>query len=128
VLLQRLVSHDDWLPEIAAQPDPQRYQQFLLHADARQRFSVVSFIWGPGQSTPIHDHRVWGLIGMLRGAEFSQGFSRTADGRLAPEGAPIRLGPSKRYRPALGIFIRSTMPSTTASRSASMSTAPTSVP
>lgn len=94
-LLQRLVSHDDWLPEIAAQPDPQRYQQFLLHADARQRFSVVSFIWGPGQRTPIHDHRVWGLIGMLRGAEFSQGFSRTADGRLAPDGAPVRLGPGQ---------------------------------
>lgn len=95
VLLQQLVSHDDWLPATAAQPDPQRYQQFLLHADARQRFSVVSFIWGPGQSTPIHDHRVWGLIGMLRGAEYSQGFSRASDGRLLPDGAPIRLGPGQ---------------------------------
>jgi predicted metal-dependent enzyme (double-stranded beta helix superfamily) len=95
VLLQRLVSHDDWLPEIAAQPDPQRYQQFLLHADARQRFSVVSFIWGPGQSTPIHDHRVWGLIGMLRGAEYSQAFKRIADGRLVAEGTPIRLEPGQ---------------------------------
>ncbi|MGR4038129.1 cysteine dioxygenase [Pseudomonas sp. 910_21] len=94
-LLQRLVSRDDWLPDEFAQPDPQRYQQFLLHADSRQRFSIVSFVWGPGQRTPIHDHRVWGLIGMLRGAEDSQGFERLADGRLQPAGAPIRLVPGQ---------------------------------
>lgn len=94
-LLQRLVSQDDWLPDDFAQPDPQRYQQFLLHADSRQRFSIVSFVWGPGQRTPIHDHRVWGLIGMLRGAEDSQGFERLADGRLQPAGAPIRLVPGQ---------------------------------
>lgn len=59
-LLAELVAHDDWLPDDLAQPDPQRYQQYLLHCDSRQRFSVVSFVWGPGQQTPIHDHRVWG--------------------------------------------------------------------
>lgn len=91
-LLRQLVSHDDWLPEAFAQPDPQRYQQYLLHADSRQRFSIVSFVWGPGQQTPVHDHRVWGLIGMLRGAELSQGFVIDAEG-LRAEGAPLRLEP-----------------------------------
>jgi predicted metal-dependent enzyme (double-stranded beta helix superfamily) len=94
-LLGQLVSHDDWLPDEFAVPDPARYQQFLLHADSRQRFSVVSFVWGPGQSTPIHDHRVWGLIGMLRGAEYSLGFVRSADGRLEQEGPAIRLEPGQ---------------------------------
>ncbi len=94
-LLQQLVSHDDWLPEAFAQPDPQRYQQYLLHADSRQRFSVVSFVWGPGQRTPVHDHRVWGLIGMLRGAEYSQPFGRGPDGVLRPEGAAVRLDPGQ---------------------------------
>ncbi|MDT9643304.1 cysteine dioxygenase [Pseudomonas sp. JV245A] len=94
-LLHQLVSQDDWLPAAFAQPDPQRYQQFLLHADSRQRFSIVSFVWGPGQRTPIHDHRVWGLIGMLSGAEDSQGFERLADGRLQPAGAPLRLVPGQ---------------------------------
>ncbi|OLU27499.1 cysteine dioxygenase [Pseudomonas sp. PA15(2017)] len=93
-LLHQLVSHDDWLPPAFAQPDPQRYQQFLLHADTRQRFSIVSFVWGPGQSTPVHDHRVWGLIGMLRGAELSQGFVRDAAG-LRPEGPAVRLQPGQ---------------------------------
>ncbi|ERO61802.1 cysteine dioxygenase [Pseudomonas piscis] len=94
-LLQRLVSQDDWLPDAFAQADPQRYQQFLLHVDSRQRFCVVSFVWGPGQRTPIHDHRTWGLIGMLRGAEDSQGFERLAGGRLQPTGAPVRLVPGQ---------------------------------
>lgn len=97
-LLGQLVSHDDWLPDEYAQPDPERYQQYLLHADSRQRFSIVSFVWGPGQQTPIHDHRVWGLIGMLRGAEYSQGYRRTAADllgktSLVPEGPRVRLEP-----------------------------------
>ena len=51
-LLGRLVAHDDWLPAAYAKPHPDRYQQYLLHADALGRFSVVSFVWGPAQSTP----------------------------------------------------------------------------
>jgi predicted metal-dependent enzyme (double-stranded beta helix superfamily) len=94
-LLARLVAQDDWLPEAFAQPDPQRYQQYLLHADSLGRFSVVSFVWGPGQATPIHDHTVWGLIGLLRGAEQSQPYARTPDGRWAPDGAPVTLVPGQ---------------------------------
>lgn len=94
-LLAELVRHDDWLPEEYAQPDPLRYQQYLLHVDSRQRFSVVSFVWGPGQTTPVHDHRVWGLIGMLRGAEFSQPYVRDAQGRLQAEGPAVRLAPGQ---------------------------------
>ncbi|MBH3382780.1 cysteine dioxygenase [Pseudomonas juntendi] len=94
-LLAELVAHDDWLPDDLAQPDPQRYQQYLLHCDSRQRFSVVSFVWGPGQQTPIHDHQVWGLIGMLRGAELAQGFLRDAKGALSPHGPSVRLVPGQ---------------------------------
>lgn len=94
-LLQQLVAHDDWLPEELAQPDPTRYQQYLLHSDSRQRFSIVSFVWGPGQRTPIHDHRVWGLIGMLRGAEYAQGFARSESGALLPAGNALLLEPGQ---------------------------------
>ena len=94
-LLSELVSHDDWLPEEYAQPDPQRYRQFLLHADSQQRFSVVSFVWGPGQSTPIHDHRVWGLIGLLRGGEHAEGFQVGTSGELQAYGAPTYLKPGQ---------------------------------
>ncbi|HCL3537404.1 TPA: 3-mercaptopropionate dioxygenase, partial [Pseudomonas aeruginosa] len=59
------------------------------------RFSVVSFVWGPGQITPVHDHRVWGLIGMLRGAEYSQPYAFDAGGRPHPSGARRRLEPGE---------------------------------
>jgi predicted metal-dependent enzyme (double-stranded beta helix superfamily) len=85
-LLGDLVSNDDWLPEAFARPSPERYQQYLLHCDSRERFSVVSFVWGPGQGTPIHDHRVWGLVGVLRGAERVESFRRRADGSLEQVG------------------------------------------
>lgn len=93
--LQTLIARDDWLPEACAQPHPERYQQYLLHADAQERFSVVSFVWGPGQGTPIHDHTVWGLIGMLRGAEEGQRYVQDAQGRWQPDGAPQRLLPGQ---------------------------------
>lgn len=61
--LAALVRYDDWLPEEYILPHPHHYQQYLLHADSGERFSIVSFVWGPGQATPIHDHRVWGPLG-----------------------------------------------------------------
>lgn len=91
--LARLIAQDDWLPEEAAQPHPQFYQQYLLHCDPLSRFSVVSFVWGPGQHTPVHDHMVWGLVGMLRGAETSQAYGRDAQGRVVPQGPLERLEP-----------------------------------
>ena len=94
-LLAELVANDDWLPASHARPSPERYQQYLLHVDPQARFSVVSFVWGPGQATPIHDHTVWGLIGLLRGAEQSQAYLRTADGRWTPHGAPHALAPGQ---------------------------------
>jgi predicted metal-dependent enzyme (double-stranded beta helix superfamily) len=83
-LLAGLVAHDDWLPARFAQPDPERYQQYLLHCDPLERFSVVSFVWGPGQATPLHDHTVWGMVGVLRGAELCEEFG---GGALRPGGA-----------------------------------------
>jgi hypothetical protein len=69
ILLEALISEDDWLPEEYCKPHPEFYQQYLLFADPLDRFSVVSFVWGPGQKTPIHNHTVWGMVGQLRGEE-----------------------------------------------------------
>jgi predicted metal-dependent enzyme (double-stranded beta helix superfamily) len=92
-LLAHLVGQDDWLPDIYTQPHPQHYQQVLLHCDSAERFSIVAFIWGPGQRTPIHDHTVWGLIGMLRGAEYSQSFVLDEQGTPKANGAAVRIDP-----------------------------------
>lgn len=89
--LRALISVDDWLADAYAQPSAERYQQYLLYADARQRFSVVSFVWGPGQQTPVHDHTVWGMVGVLRGAELAAPFRIGPDGRPEPAGDEVRL-------------------------------------
>ena len=90
--LKSLVSVDDWLPPEFAEPNPESYRQYLLYCDPWERFSVVSFVWGPAQRTPIHDHTVWGLIGMLRGAEISRDYTRDPVRGLLP-GTVSRLEP-----------------------------------
>ena len=91
-LLAELVSQDDWLPASHAEPGAHRYRQYLLYRDPQARFSVVSFVWGPGQATPVHDHTVWGLVGVLRGGELAQAYS-LAGGSLTPDGPVRRLEP-----------------------------------
>lgn len=103
-LLAALVADDDWLPPAYAQPDPARYQQYLLHRDPANRFSIVSFVWAPGQATPVHDHRIWGMVGVLRGAEFVEDFARGPEGRLLRVG-PLRTVPAgavEIFSPATG--------------------------
>lgn len=68
-LLAELIADDQWLPPAYSQDEPGAYRQYLLHCDPLERFSVVSFVWGQGSRTPVHDHTVWGLVGVLRGAE-----------------------------------------------------------
>ena len=77
-LLAALIAHDDWLPAQFAEADPVRYRQYLLHCDPLERFSVSSFVWAPGQSTPVHDHTVWGMVGVLRGRERCEEFAAGA--------------------------------------------------
>ena len=103
-LLARLIAEDNWLADEYAQPHPQFYQQYLLHCDPLERFSVVSFVWGPGQKTPVHNHSVWGLIGVLRGSEGSIRFRQDPSGALEQLGEPevLRQGEIDAVSPAIG--------------------------
>ncbi len=95
-VVRTLVSVDDWLPEEMAVASRERYCQYLLYRDPADAFSVVSFVWGPGQRTPIHDHGVWGIVGVLRGVEISQRYDMISAGsvtRLVQIGEPVRHHP-----------------------------------
>ena len=83
-LLGQLIAHDDWLPDVFAVPHRAHHQEYLLHCDPFERFSVVSFVLAPGQKTPVHDHTVWCLIGVLRGTE------RIDEYRHEGRGAPMQ--------------------------------------
>lgn len=95
-LLGELITHDDWLPAESAVAVADGYRQYLLHCDPLERFSVVSFVWGPGVKTPIHDHTVWGMVGVMRGAELCHEFAppvqgaRQGVGTTGAGGAPIK--------------------------------------
>ena len=73
-LLKGLIANDDWLPDEFAAPSKDSYRQYLLYCDPLERFSVASFVWMPGHRTPIHDHTVWGLVGVMRGQECCEEF------------------------------------------------------
>lgn len=94
-LLAELVRQDDWLPEDCARPDPQRYQQYLLHVDSRQRFSVVSFVWGAG---PDHTGTRSSGLGPDRHAPRGRILAAVrlrCGGRPHPSGARRRLEPGE---------------------------------
>ncbi len=101
-LLADLISVDDWLPDWCAQPDPDIYRQYLLHCDPLQRFSVVSFVWGPGQQTPIHDHLTWGVLGLLRGGERDLEFEITDSAAVAGEETHLHPGDIGIVSPTVG--------------------------
>ncbi len=101
-LLEGLVASDDWLPSAYAEPDPHRYRQYLLHCDSLERFSVVSFVWGPGQETPVHNHTVWGLVGVLRGAETNRAYEQGPDGLIAGAQKVLFAGEVAAVSPRIG--------------------------
>jgi predicted metal-dependent enzyme (double-stranded beta helix superfamily) len=103
-LLGELVGHDDWLPEEFARAATDSYRQYLLYCDPRERFSVVSFVWGPGQRTPIHDHTVWGMVGMMRGEERCEEYAAPTPGQpMTPRGShPVRPGEIDFVSPRVG--------------------------
>ena len=101
--LSELLRDDRWLPRDCTLPHADHYQQYLLHCDPLERFSVTSFVWGPGQLTPVHDHTVWGLVGMLHGAELSERFTRDTGGRLTSAGVSrLEVGGIETVSPRLG--------------------------
>lgn len=103
-LLAGLVAHDDWLPDAFAASDPVRYRQYLLYGDPLDRFTLVSFVWGPGQRTPVHDHLMWGLVGMLRGVEEAVPYTCCPDSAAlaAGERSWLRPGEVQAVSPRLG--------------------------
>ncbi|NHN29147.1 cysteine dioxygenase family protein [Paenibacillus agricola] len=89
-LLQRLLANDDLIPEAYQAPLPNKYAQYLLYKPENESFSVIAFIWGPGQTAPVHDHLVWGLVGLYRGSVIEKRYRREDHGRLADPRYSIR--------------------------------------
>jgi 3-mercaptopropionate dioxygenase len=48
---------------------PGRPAGHVLHAETDGTFSILGLVWRPGQSTRIHDHITWCVVGVLQGVE-----------------------------------------------------------
>ncbi len=105
--LASLLADDTWLPPECAVPRTDRYAQYLLHCDPANRFSVVSFVWAHDQRTPVHNHTVWGLVGILRGAERCYEFVLN-NGFVMPNGHShiMHAGDIEAVSPTLGDWHR----------------------
>jgi len=97
-----LVQRDDWLPPCFTSCGSVASRPHLLYLDPMERFSVVSFTWAPGQQTPIHDHRTWAVIGMLRGAEIGDRFLYEAGALKRTSSATLRAGGIELVSPSVG--------------------------
>ena len=66
-----------------------------IHVEPGDSFSIGAGIWDVGQTTPIHDHGTWGVIGIYRGLEKEESFrredSRAMEGtvRIVPDGSRL---------------------------------------
>ncbi len=103
-LLRALVTADDWLPDTFSVPSSESYRQYLLYCDPLERFSAVSFVWQPGQKTPVHDHTVWGLVGVMRGEELCQEYADAVAGKPMHQTGEhlVRPGDVDRVSPRIG--------------------------
>lgn len=78
--LAALIAEQGWLSDEQQLPDPAAYRRQCLYEHPQARFSIGCFVWAPGQRTPIHDHRSWGVIGVLSGSITSETFVQDGAG------------------------------------------------
>lgn len=94
-LLEPRLADESLLEERHCRPHPDRYRQHVVHVHPEGRYSVVSLVWGPGQATPIHDHRCWCVVGVWRGVERETRYELVA----GPEGESLLVRGSSRAFP-----------------------------
>jgi predicted metal-dependent enzyme (double-stranded beta helix superfamily) len=79
-LLERLILSPGSVPAEDFTPRKDRFAMNLIHMPRDEMFSIIGGVWHPGQTTPIHDHLTWAIIGVYDGEEREALFRRTDDG------------------------------------------------
>lgn len=68
VLHDIVATGQDFIPEEAMQPAPDKYARRLIHKDPAGKYSLLAMVWGKGQGTSLHDHAgVWCVECVYRG-------------------------------------------------------------
>jgi 3-mercaptopropionate dioxygenase len=89
-LMERLVTTPGSLPKEAFTPRKDKFANNLIYRPKDRIFSVMGGNWAPGQTTPIHDHLTWAVVGICEGEEREAIYRRTDD-RSNPKKAKLEL-------------------------------------
>lgn len=78
--MAQLLSTPSSVPDSAFASRKDRFAMNLLYMPSDKSFSVNGAVWLPGQTTPIHDHLTWAMVGLYDGEERESIYRRTDDG------------------------------------------------
>ena len=117
-----LLDDDEWLPAEYQAPVPGSGMgggigQWLLFRAADRSLCLFSLVVPPGSRTPIHDHLVWGLVGLYRGGQDEE-FYAPGEGTIeCTRRRPLRPGDHYVLMPPEGDVhrVRTTSPETSVS-------------
>lgn len=77
---KELLSDMSWLDPKFQEPQEGGIANYMLAKATDDSWTVVSTVWWPGYGTPVHDHLLWGLVGVWRGVELERRYHRVDDG------------------------------------------------
>ena len=96
-----LLADPDWLPAEYREAAPESGMgggigQWLLHRAGDGSLSLFSLVVPAGAETPVHDHLAWGLVGLYRGSQDEEIFTRDGGELGSTSGARCGRGTSTR--------------------------------
>ena len=89
-LMERLITTPGSIPHEAFVSRADKFANNLLYRPEDRIFSIMGGNWLPGQTTPIHDHLTWAVVGVCEGEERESIYRRIDDG-TDPNTAKLQL-------------------------------------
>jgi len=74
------LKRDGWLPEPCRQAIPGKAASYALLRSKDPEFVLFSMVLPAGESTKVHNHLAWGLIGLWQGRQYEIQYRRLDDG------------------------------------------------
>lgn len=79
-LMEKLITIPNAVPAEAFVSRQDKFANNLLYRPKDRVFSIMGGNWLPGQTTPIHDHLTWAMVGVCLGEERESIYRRIDDG------------------------------------------------
>ncbi|MFN8590676.1 MAG: hypothetical protein U0031_04370 [Thermomicrobiales bacterium] len=86
----KMLADKEWLPDQYQEPAEgsgmgSGIGTWLLYRAGDGSLALSALVVPPGAQTPVHDHLAWGLVGLYRGTQDEDVFTRTDDGASEEE-------------------------------------------